>query len=443
MTDIKLGLRQNWQQFSLLVVINAFVGGMVGMERSILPQLAEVEFGIAAKTAVLSFIVAFGITKAFANLFTGALASRLGRKRLLLLGWALGLPVPFLLMYAPTWGWIIGANILLGAHQGFAWSATVVMKIDLAGERDRGLAMGLNEFAGYLAVAVAAFVTGLIASEYGLRPYPFYLGVGLSVAGFLATLLLVRDTHAHVAAEAITSKAPRLTHIFSDTSWRHRNLGSVTLTGLVNNLNDGMIWGLLPIFLVQKGFSLKEIGLLAAVYPAVWGIGQLFSGRLSDFVCKKDLLLWGMVLQGLALVGLALAGSFTAFAVLLALLGWGTAMVYPTFLASIAENTHPFDRAKSLGVFRFWRDMGYAIGALLTGVIADAFGIPVSIVAVGVLTVVTGVFVDYRMRCRSENPTIWAWARKKWYLQTVKKPKTGNTHSNQYHPFLELLSSDR
>ncbi len=409
MTDIKLGLRQNWQQFSLLVVINAFVGGMIGMERSILPQLAEVEFGIAAKTAVLSFIVAFGITKAFANLFTGTLASRLGRKRLLLLGWALGLPVPFLLMYAPTWGWIIGANILLGAHQGFAWSATVVMKIDLAGERDRGLAMGLNEFAGYLAVAVAAFVTGLIASEYGLRPYPFYLGVGLSVVGFLATLLLVRDTHAHVAAEAITSKAPRLTHIFSDTTWRHRNLGSVTLTGLVNNLNDGMIWGLLPIFLVQKGFSLKEIGLLAAVYPAVWGIGQLFSGRLSDFVCKKDLLLWGMVLQGLALVGLALADSFTAFAVLLALLGWGTAMVYPTFLASIAENTHPFDRAKSLGVFRFWRDMGYAIGALLTGVIADAFGIPVSIVAVGMLTVVTGVFVDYRMRCGTDKPALWTW----------------------------------
>ncbi len=411
MNEIKPGLRQNWQQFSLLVVINAFVGGMIGMERSILPQLAEVEFGIAAKTAVLSFIVAFGITKAFANLFTGTLASRLGRKRLLLLGWALGLPVPFVLMFAPTWGWVIAANILLGAHQGFAWSATVVMKIDLAGERGRGLAMGLNEFAGYLAVALAAFATGWLAGEYGLRPYPFYLGVVLSGAGFLATWLLVRDTQAHVAAEAVTSRVPRLGHVFLDTSWRHRNLGSVTLTGLVNNLNDGMVWGLLPVFLVQKGFSLREIGILAAVYPAVWGIGQLFSGRLSDFVCKKDLMLWGMLLQGLALLGLALAGSFASFVLLLALLGWGTAMVYPTFLASIAENTHPSDRAKSLGVFRFWRDMGYAVGALLTGGLADAFGIPVSIIAVGLLTVATGVWADYRMRCRTDHPTLWKWVK--------------------------------
>jgi len=414
MKEIQLGLRANLSQFVLLVIINAFVGGMIGMERSILPQLAEVEFGIAAKSAILSFIVAFGITKAFANLFTGTLASRFGRKRLLLLGWALGLPVPFLLMFAPTWGWVIGANILLGAHQGFAWSATVLMKIDLAGERDRGLAMGLNEFAGYLAVALAAFATGWIAGEYGLRPYPFYLGVGLSIVGFFATLFLVRDTHAHVAAEAVTSQVPRLEQIFRDTSWRHRNLGSVTVTGLVNNLNDGMVWGLLPIFLIQKGFSLHEIGILAAVYPAVWGIGQLFSGRLSDWVCKKDLLLWGMLLQGLALLGLAMAGSFVSFALLLALLGWGTALVYPTFLASIAENTHPFDRAKSLGVFRFWRDMGYAVGALLTGVLADIFGIPASIVAVGILTVVIGIWADFRMRCGTENPTIWNWLRQKW-----------------------------
>lgn len=412
--EIQLGLRANLSQFVILVIINAFVGGMIGMERSILPQLAEVEFGIAAKTAILSFIVAFGITKAFANLLTGALASRLGRKRLLLLGWTLGLPVPIMLMFAPTWGWIIAANVLLGAHQGFAWSATVVMKIDLAGERDRGLAMGLNEFAGYLAVAVAAFATGWVAGEYGLRPYPFYIGIGLSLAGFLFTLLLVRDTNAHMATEAIRSQVPRLENTFRDTSWRHRNLGSVTVTGLVNNLNDGMVWGLLPMFLVQKGFSLSEIGILAAVYPAIWGIGQLFSGRLSDFVCKKDLLLWGMVLQGLALLGLAVAGSFGLFAGLLALLGWGTAMVYPTFLASIADNTHPFDRAKSLGVFRFWRDMGYAIGALLTGVIADAYGIPSSILAVGLLTVATGIWADYRMRCRTNHPTIGKWIRQKW-----------------------------
>jgi MFS family permease len=412
--EIELGLKQNWQQFSLLVLVNAFVGGMVGMERSILPQLADAEFGIAAKTAALSFIVAFGFAKAFANLFTGTLASKLGRKKLLLLGWALGIPVPFLLIFAPTWGWVVAANILLGVHQGFAWSATVVMKIDLAGERDRGLAMGLNEFAGYLAVALAAFATGWIASQYGLRPYPFYLGVGLSVLGLLFSWLLVRDTHGHMATEAAGSKTPRLDHIFRQTSWKHRNLGSVTITGLVNNLNDGMVWGLLPLFLVQKGFPLKEIGLLAAVYPAVWGIGQLFSGRLSDFVCKKDLLLWGMTLQALALFGLAFANGFWPFAALLALLGWGTAMVYPTFLASIADNTHPLDRAKSLGIFRFWRDMGYAIGALLTGLIADAFGIPISILAVGLLTLATGIWADYRMRCRTGHPTIWGWFGKKW-----------------------------
>lgn len=419
-----LGLKQNWRQFSLLVVINAFVGGMIGMERSILPQLAEVEFGIAAKTAVLSFIVAFGITKAFANLLTGPLALRLGRKRLLLLGWVLGLPVPFVLMFAPTWGWVIAANVLLGAHQGFAWSATVVMKIDLTGDRGRGLAMGLNEFAGYVAVAAAAFATGWLAGNYGLRPYPFYLGVGLSVAGFLSTWLLVRDTRAHVATEAAGSRAPRLENIFSDTSWRHRNLGSVTVTGLVNNLNDGMVWGLLPIFLLQKNFTLGETGTLAAVYPAVWGIGQLFSGRLSDFICKKDILLWGMILQGVALMGLAVAGNFGALTGFLALLGWGTAMVYPTLLASIADNTHPLDRAESLGVFRFWRDMGYAAGALLTGITADTVGIPASIVAVGLLTAASGIWADYRMRCRTHHPTMWIWIRQKWragYIPRVGK----------------------
>lgn len=409
LNNIELGLRQNWRQFSLLVLVNAFVGGMVGMERSILPQLAEAEFGIAAKTAAMTFIVAFGFAKAFANFFTGALASKLGRKKLLLLGWALGIPVPFMLMLAPTWGWVVAANILLGIHQGFAWSATVVMKIDLAGDRDRGLAMGLNEFAGYLAVALAAFATGWIAGQYGLQPYPFYLGIVLSVAGMLFSWLLVRDTHAHMASEAVASKVPRLENIFRDTSWRHRNLGSVTITGLVNNLNDGMVWGLMPLFLWQKGFDLQDIGLLAAVYPAVWGIGQLFSGRLSDFVCKKDLLLWGMTLQALALFGLAFADGFWMFVLFLAILGWGTAMVYPTFLASIADNTHPLDRAKSLGIFRFWRDMGYAIGALFTGLMADAFGIAVSILAVGLLTLATGFWADYRMRCRTGQPTIWGW----------------------------------
>ena len=427
MKQTKLGLKENWRQFTLLVIINAFVGGMIGLERSILPQIAEVEFHIAAKTAILSFIIVFGIVKAFTNYLTGKWANKIGRKNLLTIGWLIGIPVPFVLMYADSWNWIVAANILLGINQGLAWSSTVMMKIDLVGEKQRGFAMGLNEFAGYIAVAVAAFVTGWVAGEYGLRPYPFYLGVGLSMAGFLASWLLVHDTHAHVVAEAAVSQTPRLENTFRDTSWRHRNLGSVTVTGLVNNLNDGMVWGLLPIFLTQKGFSLQEIGILAAVYPAVWGIGQLFSGRLSDFICKKDLLLWGMVLQGLALLGLAMADGFGAFAGMLALLGWGTAMVYPTFLASIADNTHPFDRARSLGVFRFWRDMGYAMGALLTGAIADVFGIPASIITVGLLTVATGVWADYRMRCRTDHPTIRKWIRQKWSIKIPYQKTIGSS----------------
>lgn len=404
-----VGLKANLHQFILLVIINAFVGGMVGMERSVLPQIAEVEFGLAAKTAALSFIVAFGISKAFANLFTGILVSRLGRKKMLLLGWAMGLPVPFMLMYAPSWNWIIAANVLLGAHQGFAWSATVVMKIDLAGERNRGLAMGLNEFAGYLAVAIAALASGWIAGTYGLRPYPFYLGIGLSATGILATLFLVKDTHGHVATEAVNSKIKRLDNIFLDTSWRHNNLGSITFTGLVNNLNDGMVWGLLPLMLSQRSFSLSDTGILAAIYPAMWGISQIFTGRLSDYVCKKDLLMWGMVLQGIALIGLAFSHQFTFFALWLSLLGFGTALVYPVFLASIADNTHPFDRAHSLGIFRFWRDMGYAVGALLCGLLADWAGISFSITSVAVLTVLTGFGANYRMRCRTDHPGVWKW----------------------------------
>lgn len=417
MHQLTTGLRANLPQFSLLVLINAFVGGMVGMERSILPQLAEAEFGLAAHTAALSFIVAFGLVKALANLLTGPLASRWGRKRLLLLGWVLGLPVPFMLMYAPDWGWVVAANLLLGAHQGFAWSATVVMKIDLVGERDRGLAMGLNEFAGYLAVALAALASGWLAGRYGWRPYPFYLGVGFSVVGILATWIWVRDTHGHVLQEAGTSQTRRLKNIFLDTTWRHRNLGSVTLTGMVNNLNDGMVWGLLPLLLTQKGFSLAEIGLLAAIYPAVWGIGQLFTGRLSDYVCKKDLLLWGMLGQGAALFGLVWAQQSYVFAGWLALLGLGTALVYPTFLASIADNTHPLDRAHSLGIFRFWRDLGYAFGALLCGLLADYAGIPASIAVVAVLTVATGLGANWRMRCRTEHPGLWVWLKFKFGLR--------------------------
>lgn len=399
MQKVQLGLRENWQQFTLLVIINAFVGGMVGLERSILPQIAEVEFHIAAKTAILSFIIVFGIVKAITNYFTGALANRVGRKNLLTIGWLIGIPVPFMLMFADSWNWIVAANILLGINQGLTWSSTVVMKIDLVGEKQRGFAMGLNEFAGYVSVAVVAFFTGWIASLYGLRPYPFYIGIVLSFAGLFASWLLVKDTKHHVSAEMITSNVPRLKKIFWETSWKNKNLGSVTQAGLINNLNDGMAWGLFPVLLASKGFTIGQIGIVTAVYPAVWGIGQLFTGKMADYFCKKDLLFWGMLLQGLTLVALIFAGTMTHFIILSSILGWGTAMVYPTFLATVAEDTHPADRANSLGVFRLWRDLGYAIGAILTGIIADTLGINASISVIGFLTIFSSGIIFYRMKC--------------------------------------------
>ncbi len=403
MTNVKLGLKETWQQFTLLVIINAFVGGMIGLERSILPRIAEVEFHIAAKTAILSFIVVFGIVKAITNYFSGALANKLGRKNLLTIGWLVGIPVPFILMFADNWNWIIVANILLGINQGLAWSSTVVMKIDLVGEKQRGFAMGLNEFAGYIAVALVAFFTGWVASEYGLRPYPFYIGVVLCLLGFFSSWLLIKDTKHHIAAEATVSKIPRLSNVFWQTTWKNKNLGSVSQAGLINNLNDGMAWGLFPILLASKGFNIAHIGIVTAIYPAVWGIGQLFTGKMADHFCKKDLLFLGMLLQGLALIALIFAESMTHFVLLSSVLGWGTAMVYPTFLATVAENTHPADRANSLGVFRLWRDLGYAIGAVLTGVIADAFGINTSIVAIGLLTLLSAMVILYRMKCSDKN----------------------------------------
>ena len=415
MATIKLGLKENWKQFTILVIINAFVGGMIGLERSILPQIAEVEFHIEAKTAILSFIVVFGIVKAITNYFTGALANKIGRKNLLTIGWLVGIPVPFVLMFADSWNWIVAANILLGINQGLTWSSTVVMKIDLVGEKQRGFAMGLNEFAGYLAVAVVAFLTGWIASEYGLRPYPFYIGIALSLMGFFASWLLVKDTKHHIAVETTTSKIPKLKNIFWQTSWKDKNLGSVTQAGLVNNLNDGMAWGLFPILLASKGFTIAQIGIVTAIYPAVWGIGQLFTGKMADYFCKKDLLFLGMLLQGLALVALLFANSMTHFIILSSILGWGTAMVYPTFLATVAENTHPADRANSLGVFRFWRDLGYAIGAILTGIIADTFGINASVLVIGLLTIFSATVILYRMKCSGNNfIKIMDWVRNKF-----------------------------
>jgi len=423
MNTVKLGLKENWQQFTLLVIVNAFVGGMVGLERSILPKIAEAEFHIAAKTAILSFIVVFGIVKAITNYYTGILANKVGRKNLLVLGWLIAIPVPFMLMHAPNWNWIIAANILLGINQGLTWSSTVVMKIDLVGEKERGFAMGLNEFAGYIAVAAVAFLTGWIAGNYGLRPYPFYIGIALSLAGLITSFLFIKDTRHHVAKESENSNIPKLKNTFWDTTLFDRNLGSVTQAGLINNLNDGMVWGIFPILLAQKNFSIEQIGIIVATYPAVWGLGQLFTGKMADFFCKKSLLFWGMFLQGIALLFLIFASTFTHFIMLSVVLGWGTAMVYPTFLATIAENTNPQDRAKSVGTFRLWRDLGYAIGAILTGIIADAFGISASIIVIALLTIASSFIIEVRMRCRTNSVKLTEWFFKKNNKQKNGKEK--------------------
>lgn len=410
--EIKLGLKENLRQFILLVIINGFVGGMVGLERSILPQIAEKEFTVAAKTAILSFIIVFGIVKAITNYYTGVLANRYGRKKLLVAGWIIGLPIPFILMFAPTWNWIIAANILLGINQGLAWSSTVVMKIDLVGEKQRGFAMGLNEFAGYLSVAIVAFITGWIAGEYGLRPYPFYTGIVLVLLGLIGSIFFIKDTKHHVAKETETSNVPKLKNIFWDTTWKHKNLGSVTQAGLINNLNDGMAWGIFPIMLAGKDFTLQQIGIVTAVYPAVWGLGQLFTGKMADKFCKKDMLYLGMLLQAIALAALLLANTMLHFVILSTMLGWGTAMVYPTFLATVAENTHPQDRAKSIGIFRLWRDLGYAIGAILTGIIADLLSINASILFIAVLTFLSALIIRHRMKCKDDNGIkIMHWVR--------------------------------
>ena len=408
--NIKLGLKENWRQFTLLVIINAFVGGMVGLERSILPRIADVEFHIAAKTAILSFIIVFGIVKAVTNYYTGALSNKFGRKKLLVAGWIIGIPIPFILMFAPSWNWIIAANVLLGINQGLTWSSTVVMKIDLVGEKQRGFAMGLNEFAGYIAVALVAFLTGWIASEYGIRPYPFYLGIGLVFLGLIGSLFFIKDTKHHVTKETGTNITPRLKNIFWETTWKDKNLGSVTQAGLINNLNDGMAWGIFPILLATKGFTIGEIGIVTAIYPAVWGIGQLFTGRMADKFCKRDMLYIGMFLQAIALIVLVWANTMLHFVMLSFILGWGTAMVYPTFLATVAENTNPQDRAKSIGIFRLWRDLGYAVGAILTGIIADLISINASILFIGFLTFVSALIIYFRMKCKvDDSRKIWNW----------------------------------
>ncbi|MFY0686617.1 MAG: MFS transporter [Cyclobacteriaceae bacterium] len=396
--DKQLGLRENWRQFTLLVIINGFVGGMVGLERTILPQIAEVDFGLAAKTAVLSFIVVFGISKAITNYYTGVWASRWGRKKLLVWGWLIGMPVPVLLIFANSWELVVFANVLLGINQGMTWSSTVVMKIDLVGEKNRGFAMGLNESAGYLAVGLVAFLTGWIAAEYGLRPYPFYLGIGFAAIGLLSSQFLVKDTVHYVASEAKSSAIPKLKHVFRETSWLNPNLGAISQAGLVNNLNDGMIWGLLPILLLEYEFDLTASGKLVAIYPVVWGLGQIATGKLADHFDKKRMLFLGMLLQGVTILFYAYTDSFIWLAILGVILGIGTAIVYPTFLAAMADNTHPEQRAQSIGVFRLWRDLGYAVGAVVSGVIADLFGIQHAILSIGTLTVLSAMIIQLRMR---------------------------------------------
>lgn len=412
---VKLGLRQNIAQFSLLVIVNAFVGAMVGLERSILPSIAEQEFQLAAKSAILSFIVVFGFTKAFTNYFAGRLSDRFGRKIVLIAGWLVALPFPFLLMWANSWNGILFANVLLGISQGLTWSTTVIMKVDLVGPERRGLAMGLNEFAGYFAVAISAMATGYAASQYGLRPQPFYLGIAYSFIGLILSIFLVRETQGHVNHEVAShaklqgnsivavQTVPEVKNtlsqkdIFIRTTITDRNLSSVTQAGLVNNLNDGMAWGLFPILFASRGMDLLHMGWLAALYPAVWGMSQLITGYVSDVLGRKALIVWGMWVQAAGIVITVISSRFSGFALGGIFLGIGTAMVYPTFLASIGDVALPSWRASAIGVYRLWRDAGYAFGAIISGIAADYFGIEFAIWMVALITFASGVVVSVRM----------------------------------------------
>jgi MFS family permease len=398
----RLGLKENWRQFALLVLVNAFVGGMVGLERTVVPLVGSEEFGLVLRTAIFSFIVSFGVVKACSNLVSGALADSFSRKKVLVSGWLIGVPVPFMIMLAPSWGWIVGANVLLGVNQGLAWSMTVLMKIDLVGPRGRGLAVGLNEFAGYLAVGLTALATGYLASVYGLRPEPFYLGVAYVALGLLVTALLVRDTGEHVRLEMQThppEPSPlSFREVFALSSFKDRNLFACSQAGLVNNLNDGMSWGVFPLFFNAFGLGVDRIGILKAVYPAVWGMLQILTGPLSDRWGRKGLIVTGMWVQALGIFVTVLGRSFGWWLLGSVLLGLGTAMVYPSLIAAVSDASHPSWRARSLSVYRFWRDLGYAVGALSAGVIADAFGLSWAIASAGGLTFLSGVVVATLMR---------------------------------------------
>jgi MFS family permease len=398
---VTLGLGANAGQFALLVGVNALVGGMVGQERTVLPLMATDIFGLAGLTAALTYLLAFGVTKAFSNLLAGALADRYGRKPVLVAGWLVGLPVPLLLIWAPTWGWIVVANLLLGVNQGLTWSTTVIMKIDLVGPARRGLAMGLNEAVGYGAVALTALLTGLIAAQAGLRPAPFFLGLAYAGLGLGMSVLFVRETrgharHEHEAAERPASAGWR--DVFGRTSFRDRSLSAASQAGLVNNLNDGMAWGLLPVYYAAAGLPIAEIGVLAAVYPGVWALAQVGTGALSDRIGRKPLIVAGMLVQAAALGAIAVGSSFASWLLGAAVLGLGTAMVYPTLLAAVADTADPSWRASAIGVYRLWRDLGFAVGAVVAGIVADAAGIPAAIWAVAALTALSGLVVLLRMR---------------------------------------------
>lgn len=437
--NIKLGLTENWKQFTLLVIVNAFVGGMIGMERSIFPQFAQLEFGVASKTAILSFITAFGITKAFANYYTGRLANKFGRKKLLLIGWLLAIPIPFILIYASSWGLVVFANVLLGISQGLTWSSTVVMKIDLVGEKDRGFAMGLNEFAGYFAVGLVAFLTGYIANTYGITPYPFYMGIFIAVTGFLLTIFWVKDTRVFVHKESMMDNTVQLDNIFLETTFKNKTLSSVTQAGLINNLNDGMIWGLLPMVLLSMNYDNENIGILTAIYPTVWGIGQLFTGKMSDHYSKKSMLFWGMLLQGLAILFIPMSSDFYVLTSISVILGLGTALVYPTFLSTIAQVTSPRQRAESIGSFRLWRDLGYAFGAVISGITADLFGVEYAIFLIGGLTIVSSLIIKFRMPEQIKNVKECIEANKvRQALQANKKIQIIDVRSKEEYDYAHI-----
>ena len=403
---ISLGLRENWQQFSLLVLVNMMVGGMVGLERTVVPLVGTEEFHIQSDVVVFSFIIAFGVIKAFTNLISGVLADKYTRKKVLIWGWLVGLPVPFILAFAPSWNWILFANVLLGISQGLAWSMTVNMKIDLIGKKSRGLAMGLNEAAGYGAVGLTALLTGYLASHYGLRPQPFYIGIAYTLVGLLLSIFVIQDTRKFAQLEARQVSTDESAHksnlwsVFKETSFKNKNLFSISQAGLINNLNDGMSWGVFPLLFTSMGIGLEGIGWIKAVYPVVWGVGQIVTGPLADKIGRKPLIVWGMFVQvlGHIIIGFEWLEPLTSGLTGSVLLGIGTAMVYPALLAAVSDTANPNWRASSLGVYRFWRDMGYAIGALMAGIVGNFFGLEWAVHIAGLITFISGIIVWIRMK---------------------------------------------